>query len=75
MHQLSLIINGILESRGPDCRECMVVTQIQIGYSHSYDTKGIVNLLRISLHWALYIYQKVGIWNPELYDYLRLHDH
>jgi len=25
MHQLSLIINGILESRGPDCRECMVL--------------------------------------------------
>jgi len=31
MHQLSLIINGIPEIRGPLCRECMV-----LGFTTTY---------------------------------------
>jgi hypothetical protein len=56
------------------CNQCILLKST-IGSSHCYDAKGIVNFLRISLHWALCIYQKVGIWNPEPYDYPRLHIH
>jgi hypothetical protein len=41
------------------CSQCLLLKST-IGSSHCYDAKGIVSFLRISLHWALYIYQKWG---------------
>ena len=63
MHQLSLIINGILESRGPDCRECMVVgstTTYAISAYYSNPQQGILIAMTPRELSTSYVYHYTG---------------